>query len=244
MRNYSDSEFKEVHDLLLGLMRAFKNVCEAENIWYTLAYGTLLGAVRHKGFIPWDADADVHIRITDVEAFREAFYKNKPEGIVLIDRGSDPHNTTSHDVLCYERNVGYPGIHLDIDPLVGAPNDIAQQKRVWRKNFNLDKIFRSKYVNVEECLEKNRNKVRIVKFIDKFIPDSVIRANIKKRENEYNLEKSDYWTCLCSAYLPIPKKAWSTISILPFEDDEYKVPGDWDAYLKSQYGDYMKPRKY
>ena len=244
MRNYTDKEFEEVHALLLGLMKAFKTICEAENIWYTLAYGTLLGAVRHQGFIPWDADADVHVRITDVEDFRNAFYKHKPEGIMLIDRGRDPHNTTSHDILCYERNVGYPGIHLDIDPLVGAPNDVDKQKKVWRKNFNLDKIFRSKYVNVEECLKKNRNKVRLVKILDWFIPDSVIRANIRKRELEYDINKYNYGTCLCSAYLPIPKEAWDSLTVLKFEDEEYNVPGNWDIYLKSQYGDYMKPRKY
>ena len=183
-------------------------------------------------------------RINDVEAFRNAFYKHKPKGINLIDRGRDPHNTTSHDVLCYEKKVGYPGIHLDIDPLVGAPNELSKQKKVWRKNFYLDKIFRSKYVNVEECLEKNRNKVRIVKFFDRLIPDRVIRANIHKRELEYDINKYDYWTCLCSAYLPIPKKAFQKLTLLKFEDEEFCVPADWDLYLKSQYGDYMKPRKY
>lgn len=244
MYNFTEQEFKEAHDLLLGLMKAFKRICEAENIWYTLAYGTLLGAVRHKGFIPWDADADVHIKITDIEKFREAFYKHKPEGILLIDRGKDVHNTSSHDTLRYERNVGLPGIHLDIDPLVGAPNDINAQKWEWRKNYNLDRIFRSKYVNISECLEKNRWKVAIVKVIDRMIPDKLIRNDIHRRETRYNMEEYDYWTCLCSAYLPIPKKAFEKLDVMRFEDDEFNVPGNWDIYLKSQYGDYMTPRKY
>lgn len=244
MRNFSEDELKEVHILLLGLMKAFKQICDAENIWYTLAYGTLLGAVRHSGFIPWDTDADVHIRITDVDAFRSAFYKHKPKGIILIDRSKDRHNVASHDTLRYERNVGYPGIHLDIDPLVGAPNNVILQKIVSHHNYNLDRIFRSKYVNIDECLEKNRKIVRFVKIIDKFIPDCIIRASIHRRESKYDLNKSDYWTSLCSAYLPIPKIAWNDIDYLKFEDDEYKVPHNWDIYLKSQYGDYMKPRKY
>ena len=73
MYNFTEKEFEEVHGLLLKLLKAFKQICDTEKIWYTLAYGTVLGAVRHKGFIPWDADADVCIKLEDVERFRDAF---------------------------------------------------------------------------------------------------------------------------------------------------------------------------
>lgn len=244
MYNFTEKEFDEVHCLLLRLLKTFKQVCEKENIWYTLAYGTVLGAVRHKGFIPWDADADVCIKLEDVERFRKAFYIHQPEGVLLNDRSKIAHNTKSHDTLYFANYPGYPDIHLDIYPLVGAPNDEKKRIKVWRRNYNIDRVFRSKYVKLEECLEENRRKVAIVKMLDKLIPNSCIKESIRKREHEFDIEKSDYLTALAAPYKPVPKKAWDTITLLPFEDDEFYVPGDWDLYLKSLYGDYMTPKKY
>ena len=244
MYNFTEKEFEEVHVLLLQLLKVFKSICDAEDIWYTLAYGTVLGAVRHKGFIPWDADADVCIKLADVDRFRAAFYKHHPKGIMLNDRKLIKHNTKSHDTLFFEKDPGYPDIHLDIYPLVGAPNDEKKRIKVWKRNYNLDRVFRSKYVNLDECLEKNRRKVSFVKLLDRFIPDSLIKFSIRKRENEYDVNKSDYLTALAAPYKPVPKRVWERIELLPFEDDSFNVPGDWDLYLKTLYGDYMTPRKY
>ncbi len=244
MRNYTESELQAVHGYLLELLKAFKNICDAENIWYSLAFGTVLGAVRHKGFIPWDVDADVCIRLSDVDCFREAYYKHRPDGIALEDRGADIHKTTSHDILYFEKDCGFASLHLDIYPLVGAPNDKEKQKKVWKRNYFIDRFFRSKYVNTADCLPENRKKVAVVKLVDKLIPDSVIRRNIHKRELEFDVNKADYWTCLAAPYLPVSKKSWETVELMKFEDTEFYVPGNWDLYLKSLYGDYMTPRKY
>jgi lipopolysaccharide cholinephosphotransferase len=244
MYNFTEKEFDEVHSLLLRLLKTFKQVCEKDKIWYTLAYGTVLGAVRHKGFIPWDADADVCIKLEDVERFRDAFYRHQPEGVLLNDRSKVAHNTKSHDTLYFEKYPGYPDIHLDIYPLVGAPNDEKKRIKVWKRNYNLDRVFRSKYVNLDECLEENRRKVYFVKLIDKLIPDGLIKASIRKREEEYDVHTSNYLTALAAPYKPVPKCVWDRIELLPFEDDSFYVPGDWDMYLKTLYGDYMTPRKY
>lgn len=244
MYKLSDSELQEIHNGLLELLKAFKNVCDKEGIWYTLAFGTVLGAVRHKGFIPWDSDADVCIKLEDVERFRTAFTKHKPNGISLMDHNKERRNTKSHDILYFEEEQVFSDLHLDVYPLVGAPNDLIKQKKVWKRNYLLDRFFRSKYVNVANCLEENRNKVRVVKIIDKLIPDRCIKASIHKRECEFDVETSNYLTCLAAPYLPVPKKSWDTITSMQFEDTEFNVPGNWDLYLKSLYGDYMTPRKY
>ena len=244
MYKLSDRQLEDIHVKLLELLHAFKVICDKENIWYTLAFGTVLGAVRHKGFIPWDSDADVCIKLEDVEKFRSAFNKHKPEGIALLDHDRENRNTKSHDILCFEEKQFFSDLHLDVYPLVGAPNDLKKQKSVWKRNFFVDRFFRSKYVNLADCLEENRKKVFFVKLIDKLIPDSFIKSNIKKRELEFPVESSDYLTCLAAPYLPVPKKSWETITSVPFENTEFNVPGNWDLYLKSLYGDYMTPRKY
>lgn len=244
MYKLSEVELQEIHKSLLELLKAFKYVCEKEGIWYTLAFGTVLGAIRHKGFIPWDSDADVCIKLADVDRFRAAFAKYKPSGIVLKNYDTDIRYIKSHDVLCFEKEQFFPDLHLDVYPLVGAPNNKDQQIKVWKRNFFLDRFFRSKYVNLADCLEENRKKVFFVKLIDRFIPDSFIKANIHKREKEFNVDETDFWTCLAAPYKPVPKQSWSSVTMVPFEDTELYVPGEWDLYLTSLYGDYMTPRKY
>lgn len=244
MRKYTETELKEVHQFLLGLLKSFKRICDENQIWYSLAYGTLLGAVRHKGFIPWDVDADVCIKLSDVDRFRKAFYEHSPEGIRLDDRSLDSHNTESHDCMTYEHEIRYPGVHLDIYPLVGTPNDKKIRERVWKRNYFIDRMFRSKYVNIKECLPENRKKVAIVKLLDRLIPNSVIRNNISKREYEFDVNTSVYWTNLASPYKPVEKKVWDELVLMRFEDDMYNVPAGWDHYLRTIYGEYMKPKKY
>lgn len=243
MYNFSEKEFQEVHGLIMKLLKAFKQVCDKEGVWYSLAYGSVLGAVRHKGIIPWDADVDVFIKINDVDKFRAAFYKNQPQGIMLNDRSKNRRNTKSHDTLYFEEYPGYPDLHLDIYPLIGAPDvEKVGHKKPWRRNYNLDRIFRSKYVKLSECLDKNKKKVFFVKILDRLIPDTLIRYIIHKHETEYDLNSSRYWTCLASPYTPVEKKVWDKLELMKFEDDVFYVPGDWDLFLKTCYGDYMTPR--
>ena len=153
-------------------------------------------------------------------------------------------NTKSHDILYFEKERAFSDMHLDIYPLIGAPNDKEKQRKVWKRNYFIDRFFRSKYVKLSDCLEENRRKVFFVKLIDRFIPDSFIKSNIRKREREFNVDTSEYLTCLAAPYMPVPKKSWDTIVPMRFEDTEFNVPGNWDLYLTSLYGDYMTPRKY
>lgn len=244
MYKLTDNELQLIHTDLLKLLHVFKEICDKEGIWYSLAFGTVLGAVRHKGFIPWDSDADVYILLPDVERFREAFKRHKPDGILLNDRHRNPKSTKSHDTIYYEKTGSFTDLHLDIYPLVGAPEDPVEQEQFWKKCKILDKVFRSKYVDLSACLPKNRPFVAVVKALDYLIPDKIIKANIDKRERQYDFDTAKYWFSLVGAYGPVDKRAFENRVLMKFEDDEFYVPGDWDLYLKTCYGDYMTPRKY
>lgn len=129
MREINEKETKYVQEKLLILLKTAKEICEKENIWYSLAYGSILGAVRHNGFIPWDTDADIFIQLPDKQRFREAFKKHKPDGIRLKNHDIERKCLQSHDTLVFEDKMMIDDIHLDIYPLVGAPDSPSEQRK-------------------------------------------------------------------------------------------------------------------
>ena len=247
---YSDEELKKIQSRVFSLLCAFKDICDKENIWYSLSGGTMLGAVRHNGFIPWDPDADVVIMLPDKERFREAFYKNKPEGILLGNYNADRHNLHSHDTLYFENNEGLEqyDIHLDIFPQVGAPSDYKKQKKFAKSSARWNKIIKSKYVDLKQCLKKNRPLVVCAKIFDFFIPDRCLRSIIRKRENKYDFDKAEYVMTLANygkAENCIPKYIYSEMIEQEFNGVSFKIPKEYDVYLTRYYGsDYMTPRRY
>lgn len=248
MRTLNDEELSVVHKKVLYLLKVFSEICERHNIWYSLAYGTMLGAVREKGFIPWDTDADVVIRLEDKEKVREAFMIDKPDGIMIKEHDNTEKCLQSHDTVCYVEKQFVDGIHVDVLPLVGAPSDKREQKKFVKHTFYIDKIIRSKYVNVSDCKPKNKPLVVGAKIIDFFIPDNVLRNNIYKREHKYPVNESEYVTTLANSgnsRCCIPKEIFDEMIQCMFCDIPFFIPKNWDRYLRQMYGDnYMTPIKW
>ena len=153
--------------VLLLLLIEFKKVCEENNIWYSLAYGTMLGAVREGGFIDWDEDADVYLMLPDKERFREAFYASDHGNIYLKNCSTNKKCLQSHDSL---KLIG-SDVHLDIYLLVGAPSKRISQLLYTNFSYYSDRIVRSKYVDLRKC------------------NTAVSRAYIKKQTEKYTLEQ-------------------------------------------------------
>ena len=234
------------HDLLYQLLCAFRDICEAEGIWYSLGYGTALGAVRHQGFIPWDRDADVLIRLPDKDRVRAAFIKHKPAGMVLKNHEEAPRCLQSHDTMLFA-NDAYSDVSLDIYPLVGAPSDEKEQARFAFYSRYVDKVVRSKYSDLSQVLKKNRPIVCCAKVIDAFIPDSVLKKNIRKRETRYDYESSEFLITLTNpgkSTSCIPKDVWEEMIPCDFNGSQFAIPSKWDVYLSRIYGDdYMTPNE-
>lgn len=247
MKKLTNDEIKEIQKLDFVLLKEFKKICEKENIWYSLFTGTMLGAVREKGFIPWDTDVDVCIKYPDVEKFRKAFNKYKPEGLRLNNYKENNKCLQSHDTIFYEEKQTLPGVHLDIYPLVGAPSNEKEQEKFCKYTSKADRILRSKYSKLKECRPKYRPIVFMVKLFLFFIPTKVLKRNVVKRENMYNYDKAEYLTILCNygkSSECYPKKLFDSMTTASFNGESFPILADYDTYLKRTYGDYMTPKKY
>jgi hypothetical protein len=89
------------HEEALALIRYFDKICNDNNIWYTLTSGSVLGAVRHNGFIPWDYDIDVFIKPEDLDKMRQILYQNLPAGMKLYVWDKEKNYCSCHDKLAY-----------------------------------------------------------------------------------------------------------------------------------------------
>ena len=123
----------------LDILKAFDSYCRKYGLKYSLAYGTMLGAVRHKGFIPWDDDVDVMMPYEDYEKFIKNWEKDGPEGFILQNKETNWDFTQNFTKIRkdkttflqteWERNVSYHiGIFIDVFPgFKAAPGKFSRK---------------------------------------------------------------------------------------------------------------------
>lgn len=90
IKELSQEEIERMHELQLEMLQEVDRVCRKHDIKYTIFGGTLLGAVRHKGFIPWDDDADIAMLREEYEKFKSVMHEINPEICYLQDNDTDP----------------------------------------------------------------------------------------------------------------------------------------------------------
>ena len=239
----------EIHAELLKILEYIDTTLRSHHLWYSLAYGTVLGAVRENGFIPWDKDADVYLRITERDQARKVLKENIPDYLEYVDASCD--NVNVFDNIKSKKYGELAEVDLYI--LVGAP-DIdkwtdCQKKRLLRQHKMLVKITCAKYVDTSKLVDRYKFiPFLIVKGLMHLVPDSVIRNYIRKKELQYDYNKSKYCMALVT-YDNVndvrKKEIIEDVIDHTFEGRQFLIPKDYDTYLRGEYGDdYMTPRQY
>ncbi|MEQ8153489.1 MAG: LicD family protein [Clostridiaceae bacterium] len=239
-------------DLLLEL----KRICHKCNINYFLAGGTLLGAIRHQGFIPWDDDIDVGMLRKDYDKFIKACYSELDSDYGLYDWNIDKNSPApflkmkikgTHYVEYLSRDSSMNDeIYIDIFPFDNAPDSIYKQKMQAIKVYLLKKIL---LLRCGFSIDENKKiyKSMLYKILLAFSKIHSVAAWKKRFINvitEYNSKDSLYVVNMCGAYSY--KRSMREKSILehfiekPFEGHNFPVPENYHRYLSEVYGDYMK----
>lgn len=223
---------------MLELLDELDRICRRHGIRYWLIGGTLLGAARHKGFIPWDDDMDVQMLRDDYLKLMEILPRELPPTMAIQNRQTDPNYFFQYAKLRDRRTVltepsGYDwmfrekGIFIDIFPIDRHP--------VWLQKLSIQTIGHSYKILKSKKLtgrEKIRRVMRIVRLNEKVIYP-VFRFVAR-------IAGGDYLDAYGVPYVVVRHLG----DILPlktmeFEGRQMPVPGNADKVLRDQYGDYM-----
>lgn len=250
--NALDFDISELHAVQLELLKEFDRVCKENDIHYFLAQGTLIGAIRHKGFVPWDDDIDVIIPYEDFGKLQSYGQDIWAEGYFLQFKEVDPEynkcymrlrrsDTTLIIDNDQEQDINH-GIAIDIYPLIHLAD-----KKFDRTVQYLNTMF---YMLLQEDhIPKNHGFVFKIgaAIILPLIPKSkkkTVKQKLMKKITKFNSQPTKQCYVIDGSLRTMKQTLHTsdfekTISV-PFEDAVFYAPVGYDRYLTERYGKYME----
>lgn len=238
----------------LDLLLYFQKICDANGLRFFLCGGSCIGAVRHKGFIPWDDDIDVFMLREDYEKLKDVWEKCADTKRYSYQRTSKTeytrfqHTTIGDENTCFikERQKDLDishSIRIDVIPLDGCPSSRIRRKMqmLWALLFSLFVVG-----------EPHESHGKFLGFISRILllgfktPASryKIWRFAEKQMSKYPIKDCEKVTELCTWYQYMvneyPKSAFASSIDMEFEGHMLPVPVGYDVYLKMAFGDYMQ----
>lgn len=259
MLNKEQMSLREIQLAMLEVLKEIHQICEENHLTYYIAYGTLLGAVRHNGFIPWDDDTDIWMPREDFEKFKEIFrqsnYKignlkfcnraNTEKYMFYLPRVSD----TRYQYIMEksQQPIGDMGVFVDIYPMDTVEAYDDKVRRIRKKIGNINGMYRF-YIDYKESSSPIKTILKApLHFILRFIygknyPKRV-DARVEKLIAQIAQENGNILALLgweIENELHYDAAKCKERILVDFEDTKVWAPKEYDYILKLIYGDYMQ----
>ena len=249
---------KKYNAKLIGILKKVMSICEENNIHWFVGYGSCIGAIRHKGCIPWDDDIDVCIPRPDYDRFVEIAKRTDLGNYELAIINEYP-GFLGHIARLFDKNSTiyfnnwYPyvsGIYVDIFPIDGAGdgkiNNNLKRFIFWQKKhlYSHFRIPKSKRRRIFKAGGYLRYCLIVLTTLFRKPLQIISIKKVERIVRKYPYEDSEYCLFYDAVYgmkNVIPKKWIEETIFVPFENIQVRIPKYYHEYLSHIYGDYMTP---
>lgn len=247
---------EEIRKTEIEILDVIAKFCDERKINYWIDCGTLLGAIRHKGFIPWDDDVDVGMLRPDYDRFMKEFngydpgyefhcFENTPKWIWSYGKVMDTETVMyEHDYRQEIFKAMNYGVYVDIFVYDNAPDDDKAMRKMFRRrdflhhmnNARLKTIFASMKGNMFRGIYGRFGRL-ILKLFPRYYFVRKLFENSRRYISEDTKRVGNF-----SAYMPMvcDKDVFDSFIDVEFEGKKYKAPVGYDKWLRAFYGDYMQ----
>ena len=243
--NSKEINLEERREIQLKMLDELHDFCESHKIRYSLAYGTLIGAIRHKGFIPWDDDVDIIMPIQDMLRLKREL---KSETIKYCDVDTEKHYEFPFSRIAFRptyqklgRKGKTYGVNIDLYPVISLPKSVKEIEKYFNKAKHLMKI-RMFFTRLRNFCSRYLGTESVIGF------DWAIRAYRSHilRIKSTNYDPKSTFFFIVSGPITIPDfltyklDLFEETKLAQFEGHKYTITSEYDTFLKIQYGDYMQ----
>ncbi len=251
---------KLLHKVDMDIVKNVLEICKRHKLEYYMIGGTMLGAIRHKGFIPWDDDIDLGLPRESYEVFLKHAPNELKKNYKLVNYKTDPKyhyyitRVLDVDTKVIEERIGnesekYTNASIDIFPLDGTPNNL-----ILRKIYFFRVLYHRALMSLcyKDSIDRKRKRGKFEKLllgIVEKIPIEKTTTPYKQKEKidrllkSQKFENSKYVGNIMGAYRTreiVPKEFYGSGKMYKFEDIEMNGLELYDEYLSYTYGDYMQ----
>lgn len=246
-------DLAELKQIQLQILSYTDKVCKENSLRYSLSGGSLIGAVRHKGYIPWDDDIDIFLPRPDYEKLIEIIGADKNSQYEVITCFNRKDYSKPFAKICdkktvleeaYDREIKSMGINIDVFPEDGLPSDPKKLQKYWDKMRIIKRFASMVYQKRDKKAGILKNMLRFVCFyFFKLLPANFMAKKINRIAVKHSFDESNFIACIVFGYgqkEQIPRTVFDEFIEVPFENKTFSIIKNYDTYLSSLYGEYMQ----
>lgn len=242
----ADYEIRPLQLRILEILLTTDRVCKQHHLRYYIIAGTMLGAIRHQGFIPWDDDIDIGMPRKDYDLLIANAKQWLPEAYELICAENDktyplPFAKIQDKNTTLIERIGLKylgGVYIDVFPLDGVPSSRIKQKIHFTQYFIYKKLL---YYSFRDPYKHGKGISSWIPLLcRKILKTESIQRTIRKILTKYDFDESKYIADFDDGAKGImPKQTLGVPTSVIFENNEVMGIENYDAYLSRKYGEYM-----